>query len=224
MDTGDMQCLPGLLDGYRASRTFPDCDDSNPNLNQTIYVDADGDGFGSPTNTKCVAQIPKDGMPPPGTSLREGDCNDADPDVHPGAQERWHDGVDSDCNGSEDPLNCDGAKGDCGCELLGVPSIPITSGCAGPDLFLAKVVTCQGCGGQTVIAIGNRGSAAASNVTFTIDGEPMPAMGPLAPGAITLPIVVPYNGQKLVIANDPAECDIANNVADVPSSAGICDP
>ncbi|MCK6520000.1 hypothetical protein L6R49_01050 [Myxococcota bacterium] len=34
-----------------------------------------------------------------GVPAQAGDCDDADPNVLPGAKERWFDGVDSDCDG-----------------------------------------------------------------------------------------------------------------------------
>ena len=46
----------------------------------TGYTDFDGDGY----------------------SPFEGDCDDADPDVHPGATETVGDGVDSNCDGNDD--------------------------------------------------------------------------------------------------------------------------
>lgn len=60
---------------------------------QTLYYpDADQDGFGDGSKlvTTCTA--------PAGYLPSAGDCNDADPDVHPGATELC-DGLDGDCNG-----------------------------------------------------------------------------------------------------------------------------
>ena len=34
-----------------------------------------------------------------GLLLSQGDCDDSDPNIFPGAKERWFDGVDSDCDG-----------------------------------------------------------------------------------------------------------------------------
>jgi hypothetical protein len=132
--------------------------------------------------------------------------------------------VDSDCDGHDDPLGCVGTQGSCGCELLGIEPIPIDSSCAGPDLFMAKQVICQECFGRTVIAIGNRGTATAERVDFRVDGEPFPGLGPLEPGAITLPIILPYSATELTIAGVERECDTVNNVDKPASSAGICDP
>ena len=64
----------------------------------TWYPDADGDGHGTsaPTWVGCAA--------PAGWVALSGDCDDADPAVHPEAAEICGNGVDDDC---------DGAAGDC---------------------------------------------------------------------------------------------------------------
>jgi hypothetical protein len=40
--------------------------------------------------------------PPPGYVASHDDCDDDDPAVHPGADDPWYDGVDSDCDGAND--------------------------------------------------------------------------------------------------------------------------
>jgi formylglycine-generating enzyme required for sulfatase activity len=67
-------CAAVLLGTAGCSEECP-CDDDD----QTT-VDADGDGHGA----------------------NDGDCNDADATIHPGADEACDDGVDSDCDGIED--------------------------------------------------------------------------------------------------------------------------
>ena len=37
-----------------------------------------------------------------GWSLAEGDCDDSDAGVHPGAEEVWYDGIDMDCANNND--------------------------------------------------------------------------------------------------------------------------
>jgi len=59
-------------------------------LSGQAIADADGDGY--------------DAM-----AVGGDDCNDSDPDVHPGAAEVWADGLDNDCDGTVDRLGPDNA-------------------------------------------------------------------------------------------------------------------
>jgi len=82
-------------------------------VSDTYYRDADGDGYGTSANSlqACAA--------PAGYVANNGDCNDADVDIKPGAQEAC-DGKDNDCDagtpdGSDDALYnaaCDGPDSD----------------------------------------------------------------------------------------------------------------
>ncbi|MBI3183500.1 MAG: putative metal-binding motif-containing protein [Myxococcales bacterium] len=110
--------VPGTGDCSGAH--FLDCNDSNPSTRpgasevcngtdddcddlvdeelpiRTYYADGDGDGVGGPQKTGegCAA-------PPAGSVTASGDCNDADPNVKPGAAEVCN-GIDDDCSGSSD--------------------------------------------------------------------------------------------------------------------------
>jgi hypothetical protein len=66
----------------------------------TWYQDSDNDGYGTSNVTMyaCTA--------PPGFTAAGGDCNDADPAVHPGAMELCSNGIDDDCDGLIDESGC----------------------------------------------------------------------------------------------------------------------
>jgi hypothetical protein len=93
-DGADQDC-DGLVDG-----DDPDLVDGLP-----YFRDQDGDGFGDGQTTACAWEE--------GLALRDGDCDDGDADIHPGATERC-DEVDDDCDGFASTGS--GASADCPAE------------------------------------------------------------------------------------------------------------
>jgi len=72
-----------------------DCDgDIDEGLDHAFWVDADGDGYGGPTSDLACALRP-------GLVEEQGDCDDSNADVHPGAEELCN-GIDDDCDGALD--------------------------------------------------------------------------------------------------------------------------
>jgi len=69
-------------------------------VSKTYYADVDGDGYGNPGSTvqACAAPI--------GYVSNNGDCDDSNAEIHPGAAEVCGNGIDDDCNGLVDE-NCD---------------------------------------------------------------------------------------------------------------------
>ncbi len=74
-----------------------DLDDDSLLDARTAWPDADGDGYGDPDAPIAACEVPT------GYVTEEGDCDDADPAVHPDAEESCGDGVDSDCDGWDGP-------------------------------------------------------------------------------------------------------------------------
>ncbi len=70
----------------------------------TWYQDADGDGYGDPDATVVACEQPS------GTVDDNSDCDDSDPDVHPGATEICHDGADNDCDGTANHCTLSGIE------------------------------------------------------------------------------------------------------------------
>ncbi|PJE77266.1 hypothetical protein COV05_00235 [Candidatus Uhrbacteria bacterium CG10_big_fil_rev_8_21_14_0_10_48_16] len=130
-DDGDGEdiAIDADLDGYS---TLLDCNDADASVNPGMpevcdgidndcsgeiddglpivesYLDEDGDGYG----TGDVVQTC--GLE--GYATQDGDCNDANADIHPGAEDPTGDGIDSNCddgldNGETDPGTDDGDTG-----------------------------------------------------------------------------------------------------------------
>ena len=60
------------------------------------YADADSDTYGDPDSWTSACRQPS------GTTTDSTDCDDTDPNIHPGATETWYDGVDANCDGASD--------------------------------------------------------------------------------------------------------------------------
>ncbi len=69
---------------------------SSPVVLHTYFHDADGDGYGNAVQIQMAASAPL------GYVGQSGDCNDNNPNVHPGAVEVCSNNIDDDCDGAID--------------------------------------------------------------------------------------------------------------------------
>ncbi len=98
-DDGDAEIHPAAVE--ICDEQDNDCDelvdaDDDDVPEQSWYADADGDGYGD-SAMDITAACAGDGY-----SLLDGDCDDEDPEINPGAPEVWYDGVDQDCDEASD--------------------------------------------------------------------------------------------------------------------------
>lgn len=70
-----------------------DCDDDDAHITEevTFYTDTDADGYGTTSITSCDKTK--------GLAAQDGDCDDEDAAIHPGAAEVCGDGIDNNCDG-----------------------------------------------------------------------------------------------------------------------------
>jgi hypothetical protein len=90
-----------------------DCDDTNPNINpaaEEVWYNGINNNCicENPDNTRCSDYDQDlDGYDHPAGGNDDpetwgGDCNDANPDIHPGAADAWYDGYDTNCDFAND--------------------------------------------------------------------------------------------------------------------------
>lgn len=208
----DLEPPAGFSDDAR------DCDDSDADKRRERFVDDDGDGYGENASASCV------GAAEAGYADRGGDCDDGDEHRSPGATEAWLDGLDSDCDGDDNPSGCFAAPGldpelhvDEPMPLPDLEAIEVErdESCAGPDLFLAIVSACRACGGGTaVVVVGNRGTEAAG---FTVDSglDSHSSEDDLEPQRLSQPFTLELRSPRSTITLAPAlgaaDCDRSND-------------
>jgi hypothetical protein len=95
---GEITCRAKCNDGWADCSDEPGCETAIDDPNALFYPDSDGDGFGDEDGD---AEFACGGVQPEGTVNNSTDCNDADADVRPNADELC-DGIDNDCDGSVD--------------------------------------------------------------------------------------------------------------------------
>jgi hypothetical protein len=154
-DDGDPDVHPGADE--RCNGVDDDCDtlvdDEDPDVDASsfvpVYDDLDGDGFGAgpAVGGACT--------PGPGEALTYADCDDADPQVFPGALELCGDGIDQDCDLDVD---CDDA--DCASNPLCLTCGDFALAAGAPQTVFGST------SGVTNDSVGTCGGGAAQDETW----------------------------------------------------------
>lgn len=97
-DDSDAAVFPGAGEDC-ATGHDDDCDGSPDAVDAEgcvlFYADADGDGYGV---GEPVCRCLPDAATP---AHQDGDCDDSDASIHPGAEDQPRDGIDADCDGQD---------------------------------------------------------------------------------------------------------------------------
>ncbi len=125
---------PGDVGRFTFVITAPDVTRDTTVQDTFGLVEEGGPWFGPTDITFSVVIHPRSGMQSTTDADGDGftsdeDCNDADPNVHPGASEICGDGIDQDCDGADLPCATDGGGdlggGDGGASTVGTDSGPV---------------------------------------------------------------------------------------------------
>jgi hypothetical protein len=121
----------------KAAEVVGDEIDQDCSVTETCFVDADDDGYADAEATVESKDLDCTDPPEAGAKDAAGDCDDADPAVHPGAKEVCANGIDEDC---------DDSAGTCGLPS----SVDLTSGAA-------AVVLGESSGQETGLSVAGAG-------------------------------------------------------------------
>ena len=208
-----------------------DCDDADADKHVMRYRDEDGDGYGAPGSEACVGTQDADYVD------RDGDCDDHDSDRSPGVAEHWLDGIDQDCDGSDDLHGCIAPpdvdpKTFATTDVIPFPDLSDVrverrEGCPGGDLYFVLLGACPVCGGGRATAVvGNRGTAP---VAFALvsNAERLEVDTPLAPQALSKALSVKINSPeselRIELTGDAEDCAAEDNSRSVDVGFVDCD-
>jgi hypothetical protein len=197
-----------------------DCDDRDATRQLARYRDRDHDGYGDPAELVCAGARDSD------YADRAEDCDDNDPSRSPAASEIWLDGIDQNCDGSDELRGCIAAPGKgrrdyAAAHVIEFPNLDALrverkDDCAGPDVYFVLLGACAVCGGgSSTLVVGNRGTAAAAFRVESNRGQ-IDVAEPLAPQAFSQPLVLevssPESDVRIRLSGSAVDCDPSNNV------------
>lgn len=110
-DTDNMSDTTGCSDTVDCDNDgvnwYSDCDDNDPAIREALYEDVDGDGEAGMERSLCRTVADTEEMDTAMYTFLQGkDCNDSDPSIAPYSPDIMGDGVDRNCDGVEQPLEC----------------------------------------------------------------------------------------------------------------------